>query len=78
MFVLMKCWFHLEVAAYFKCICQKKKQCKYGLKIMCLTDAQNHYLYNAYIYIYIYCGKNSDGAGIEESVKNSKNPPKQF
>lgn len=34
-----------------------KKPAKYGLKIMCLTDARNGYLLNAYIYL----GKGSDG-----------------
>ncbi|XP_043471836.1 piggyBac transposable element-derived protein 3-like [Leptopilina heterotoma] len=36
------------------------KPAKYGVKIMCLTDARNSYLYNAYI----YCGKNSDSQGL--------------
>ncbi|KAF0695463.1 piggyBac transposable element-derived protein 4-like [Aphis craccivora] len=33
----------------------KSKPNKYGLKVMCLCDAKNHYLYNAFI----YCGKNN-------------------
>lgn len=38
------------------------KPCKYGIKIMCLTDARTSYLYNAYI----YSGKGSDGFGLSE------------
>lgn len=37
-----------------------KKPKKYGVKIMCLTDAKTSYLYNAYI----YTGKKSDGVGL--------------
>lgn len=33
------------------------KPAKYGIKILCLTDARNNYLFNAYI----YTGKGSDG-----------------
>jgi len=33
----------------------KSKPNKYGLKVMCLCDAKNHYLYNAFI----YCGQNN-------------------
>lgn len=36
------------------------KPAKYGIKIMCLTDSRNHYLFNAYV----YTGKNSDGKGL--------------
>lgn len=38
---------------------------KYGLKIMCLTDARNNYLLNAYI----YSGKGSDGTTLSDSEK---------
>ncbi|XP_051170913.1 piggyBac transposable element-derived protein 4-like [Leptopilina boulardi] len=41
------------------------KPAKYGVKIMCLTDARNSYLYNAYI----YCGKNSDSQGLTPEEK---------
>lgn len=34
-----------------------KKPAKYGIKLMCMTDAENGYLLNSYI----YCGKGSDG-----------------
>lgn len=36
------------------------KPCKYGIKIMALTDSRTSYLYNAYI----YTGKDSDGIGL--------------
>jgi len=41
-----RCSFHMYM---------KSKPNKYGLKVMCLCDAKNHYLYNAFI----YCGKNN-------------------
>ncbi|KFM73858.1 PiggyBac transposable element-derived protein 4, partial [Stegodyphus mimosarum] len=47
-----------------------KKPAKYGIKIMCLCDARNNYLYNAYI----YCGKDSDGEGLSEDEKQMKKP----
>ncbi|CAK1581616.1 unnamed protein product [Parnassius mnemosyne] len=28
----------------------KSKPAKYGIKILCLCDSRNHYLYNAFIY----------------------------
>lgn len=43
---------------------------KYGLKVMCLTDAKTSYLYNAYIYV----GKNSDGIGLQPSEQNYSIP----
>lgn len=46
------------------------KPAKYGIKIQCLTDARNSYLYNAYI----YSGKNSDGMGINEEYKKLLKP----
>lgn len=46
------------------------KPCKYGIKIMCLTDARTSYLYNAYI----YCGKGSDGLGLSEEEQKSSKP----
>lgn len=41
------------------------KPCKYGIKIMCITDAKSTYLFNAYI----YGGKNTDGVGLHENEK---------
>ena len=46
------------------------KPCKYGLKMMCLTDARNHYFYNGYL----YCGKDSDGIGLTEEEKKLSKP----
>lgn len=46
------------------------KPAKYGLKIMCLTDAKSGYLYNAYI----YSGKGSDGEGLNENEKIFSKP----
>lgn len=43
---------------------------KYGLKLMCLTDARNGYLYNSYI----YSGKNSDGQGLTEEENKLPKP----
>ncbi|GBP23585.1 PiggyBac transposable element-derived protein 4 [Eumeta japonica] len=46
-----------------------KKPAKYGLKIMCLTDARNGYLLNAYLYL----GKDSDGINLTpEQTRFSK------
>lgn len=45
------------------------KPCKYGLKIMCMTDARNHYFYNGYV----YTGKDSDGHGLSDEEKNWQN-----
>lgn len=42
-----------------------KKPAKYGLKVMCLTDARTHYVYNWYM----YCGKGSDGRGLSNEEK---------
>ena len=39
-----------------------KKPAKYGLKVMCMTDARTQYLCNAYI----YSGKGSDGQSLSE------------
>lgn len=41
------------------------KPAKYGLKVQCLTDARNHYVYNTYL----YCGKGSDGRGLSAEEK---------
>lgn len=46
------------------------KPAKYGIKIQCLTDARNSYLYNAYI----YTGKDSDGAGLCNEEKKLMKP----
>lgn len=47
-----------------------KKPHKYGIKIMCLTDAKTSYLYNAYI----YTGKDSDGIGLTPKEQELSKP----
>ncbi|KAJ8893503.1 hypothetical protein PR048_006101 [Dryococelus australis] len=47
-----------------------KKPAKYGLKLLCLTDTQNTYFYNAYI----YTGKGSDGATHTPAERKLKIP----
>lgn len=47
-----------------------KKPARYGIKIMCLTDARNNYFFNAYI----YSGKGSDSISLSESEKKLKIP----
>lgn len=47
-----------------------KKPAKYGIKLLCLTDAHNSYLYNAYI----YCGKGTDGSILTAEEKKLKIP----
>lgn len=42
-----------------------KKPKKYGMKVMCLTDARTSFLVNAYI----YTGKDSDGVGLTEEER---------
>ena len=44
------------------------KPVKYGLKIMCLADVQNHFLHSSYIYI----GKDSDVKTLNEEEKISE------
>lgn len=51
-------------------MCIPNKPCKYGIKIMCMTDARTQYFYNGYV----YCGKNSDGIGLEENEKKLLKP----
>jgi hypothetical protein len=46
------------------------KPCKYGLKIMCLTDARTGYLSNAYV----YTGKDSDGQTLNDQEKKLMKP----
>lgn len=46
------------------------KPAKYGIKVMCLTDARNHYFYNGYI----YTGRDSDGQGLSDSDKKFNKP----
>ncbi|RZF45385.1 hypothetical protein LSTR_LSTR002828 [Laodelphax striatellus] len=46
------------------------KPCKYGLKIMCLTDARTGYLFNAYV----YAGKDSDGLTLDAQEKKLMKP----
>ncbi|GBP02352.1 PiggyBac transposable element-derived protein 4 [Eumeta japonica] len=43
-----------------------KNPTKYGIKIMCITDARNGYLLNAYIYL----GKDSDGQNLPQELKH--------
>lgn len=47
-----------------------KKPCKYGLKVMALTDARSGYLLNAYI----YSGKDSDGRDLSEDLRKYSKP----
>ena len=47
-----------------------KKPAKYGLKVMCMTDARTHYLYNAYI----YCRRGSDSFTLTNEEKRLKIP----
>lgn len=47
-----------------------KKPHKYGIKIMCLTDAKTSFLYNAYI----YTGKDSDGIGLSPKEQQLSKP----
>lgn len=47
-----------------------KKPKKYGIKILCLTDAKTSYLCNGYI----YTGKGSDGVGLTEKQKELSIP----
>lgn len=47
-----------------------KKPAKYGIKLMCLTDARNNYLYNAYV----YSGKDSDGRTLSAEERRLKIP----
>lgn len=42
-----------------------KKPAKYELKVLCLTDARTHYVYNWYV----YSGKGSDGWSLSEEEK---------
>lgn len=46
------------------------KPVKYGIKIMCCTDARTNYLLNAYI----YTGRNSDGTGLLDDEKKFNKP----
>lgn len=46
------------------------KPAKYGIKVMCLTDARNHYFYNGYI----YTGRDSDGQGLSDSDRKFSKP----
>ncbi|XP_026331127.1 piggyBac transposable element-derived protein 4-like [Hyposmocoma kahamanoa] len=47
-----------------------KKPAKYGLKILCITDARTGYLLNAYIYL----GKDSDGLNLPSQYNRLKKP----
>lgn len=46
------------------------KPVKYGLKIMILADVKTHYFYNGYV----YSGKDSDGANLDENFKKFDKP----
>lgn len=46
------------------------KPCKYGLKLMALTDARNNYFLNGYI----YTGKNSDGTTLRDIDQSLSKP----
>lgn len=46
------------------------KPCKYGIKLMCMTDSRNSYLINAYI----YAGKNSDAMNLNDQDKQFSKP----
>lgn len=47
-----------------------KKPDKYGIKLMCVTDAQTNYLFNAYV----YSGRDSDGNGLSNEEKTFPKP----
>lgn len=47
-----------------------KKPAKYGIKLMCLTDAHNSYLLNSYIYV----GKDSDGKTLPDEERKFGKP----
>jgi hypothetical protein len=47
-----------------------KKPARYGIKIMAMTDARTHYLYNAYI----YTGKNCYGRTLSEEENKLSKP----
>ncbi|XP_025835824.1 piggyBac transposable element-derived protein 4 isoform X1 [Agrilus planipennis] len=49
----------------FLMIYMPKKPGKYGLKLMCLCDAENGYFYNCYV----YCGKGSDGETLTDEER---------
>ncbi|GBP30952.1 PiggyBac transposable element-derived protein 4 [Eumeta japonica] len=49
----------------FLMIYMPNKPAKYGLKLMCLCDAEIGYFYNCYI----YCGKGSDGESLTDEEK---------
>ncbi|KAJ8882571.1 hypothetical protein PR048_014382 [Dryococelus australis] len=47
-----------------------KKPAKYGMKLLCLTDAHNSYFYNSYV----YTGKGSDGATLTSAERKLQIP----
>ncbi|KAJ8930546.1 hypothetical protein NQ314_016643 [Rhamnusium bicolor] len=64
-----------EILVSFRGRCRFKmympmKPCKYGNKIMALTDARNSYLFNAYL----HSGKDSDGVGLIDEYKRFSKP----
>lgn len=46
------------------------KPCKYGIKIMAITDAKTHYFLNGYIYV----GKDSEGQTLSMEEQNFSKP----
>lgn len=46
------------------------KPAKYGIKLICLTDAHNSYLLNAYIYV----GKDNDGKSLTKEKQKLLKP----
>lgn len=63
--MLVKCRCRCKFLMYMP-----KKPGKYGLKLMCMTDAATNYLYNAYI----YCGKDTDGQGLTDEEQEFSKP----
>lgn len=46
------------------------KPTKYGIKVLCMTDARNNYFYDGYI----YCGKGSDGLTLSDEERTFSIP----
>ena len=47
-----------------------KKPDKYGLKLMCMTDARTDYFYNGYL----YAGRDTDGIGLSDAERKLSKP----
>lgn len=50
------------------------KPARYGLKLLCLTSAQNSYFYNGYIYI----GKDSDRKSLLDEERILQKPTQEL